>query len=319
MFLSQVNDGGIMCISCAMSDDKMKGNVAARWFSLVSGCGGSDTLGMKKKAEDAIDVCRVPAGGGFDLKTFDPSISPGVKSKAEAVKLTAENLEAIALLQQQLYAEGTQALLVVLQGIDAAGKDGTIRKVFSVLNPQGTRVKGFKVPSEVERKHDFLWRIHQHCPQHGEIGIFNRSHYEDVLVVRVHDYVPKKVWSKRYSTINQFERMLTQNGTRILKFFLYIDEDEQLERFQARLDEPNKRWKFSLGDLEKRKYWNDYIDAFGDAINKCSTKDAPWVVVPANRKWYRNWLVSEITRRTLEEMNPQFPDEEEGLEGLKLI
>jgi PPK2 family polyphosphate:nucleotide phosphotransferase len=254
----------------------------------------------------------------FDLRKVDPSSHPGMKSKEDSLLATAENLKALAESQYRLYAEGKQALLIVLQGIDAAGKDGTIRKVFSVLNPQGTRVRSFKQPTEEEREHDFLWRIHRDTPRHGEIGIFNRSHYEDVLVVRVEDLVPKKVWKSRYTEINQFERLLTRSGTRVLKFFLYISPDEQKERFQERLELPEKQWKFSKADVEKRKQWDDYLDAFQDALVNCSTKDAPWYVIPANRKWYRNWLVSEITKRTLQDMDPQLPEPEAGLEDIVL-
>ena len=252
----------------------------------------------------------------FDLRNFNPASKMGAGSRQETEARTEENLQAISDLQYRLYAENRQALLVVLQGIDAAGKDGTIRKVFSVLNPQGTRVRSFKVPTALERSHDFLWRIHQHVPGHGEVGIFNRSHYEDVLVVRVKKLVPEAVWRARYEQINQFESLLASAGTRVLKFFLYIDADEQKARFQARLQDPEKQWKFSKSDLEERKSWDAYLEAFQDALVHCSTKEAPWYVVPGNRKWVRNWVVSEITRRTLEEMNPQIPPPEAGISEL---
>lgn len=255
----------------------------------------------------------------FDLRTFNPRATLGAGKRGETEVRTEENLQAISDLQYRLYAENKQALLVVLQGIDAAGKDGTIRKVFSVLNPQGTRVRSFKVPTEEERSHDFLWRIHKNAPRHGEVGIFNRSHYEDVLVVRVKKLVPEAVWRARYEQINQFETLLHSSGTRVLKFFLYIDADEQKARFQSRLDDPEKQWKFSKSDIEERKSWDDYIDAFQDALTHCSTEKAPWYVVPGNRKWVRNWVVSEITRRTLEDMDPRIPAPEKGLSKLKIV
>lgn len=255
----------------------------------------------------------------FDLRSFNPRSKMGAGKRAETEARTEENLLAIADLQYRLYAENKQALLVVLQGIDAAGKDGTIRKVFSVLNPQGTRVRSFKVPTERERAHDYLWRIHKNVPRHGEVGIFNRSHYEDVLVVRVKNIVPESVWRARYEQINQFESLLHSSGTRVLKFFLYIDADEQKARFQSRLDDPEKQWKFSKADIEERKNWDAYIEAFQDALTHCSTETAPWHVVPGNRKWVRNWVVSEITRKTLEDMNPQIPPPEKGLKKLKLV
>ncbi|WFB35200.1 polyphosphate kinase 2 family protein [Kiritimatiellota bacterium B12222] len=268
-------------------------------------------------SKDPIKTCRVDPKT-FDLKKVDPQDHPGMKDKASAALATAANLEAIANWQYRLYAENKQALLIVLQGIDAAGKDGTIRKVFSVLNPQGTRVRSFKQPTEEEREHDFLWRIHRNTPRHGEVGIFNRSHYEDVLVVRVHDLVPKKVWKSRYTQINQFEKLLSSSGTKVLKFFLYISPEEQKERFQERLDNPEKQWKFSTGDIEQRKYWDDYVDAFQDVLVNCSTPTAPWYVIPANRKWYRNWIISEITKKAFEEMNPQIPPPEPGLDQIVL-
>jgi len=241
------------------------------------------------------------------LKRFDARQTHGVKSKAEAATVVGENLERMRQLQYRLYAEDKQSLLIVLQGIDAAGKDGTVRHVFTGINPQGCEVHAFKKPSDEELAHDFLWRIHKRTPSRGKIGIFNRSHYEDVLVVRVHDIVPAKVWRKRYAQINAFEKQLTESGTRILKFFLYIDPDEQKERFQARLDDPEKNWKFSHGDLKERERWDDYLAAFEEMLTKCSTPHAPWHVVPANRKWFRNYMVSQIIRDTLEDMDPKIP------------
>ena len=181
----------------------------------------------------------------------------------------------------------------------------------SAFNPMGCTVTSFKVPSEVERAHDYLWRVHQRTPARGEIAIFNRSHYEDVLVVRVHDLVPKEVWSKRYDQINAFEELLTSAGTTILKFFLWIDRDEQLSRFEARVEEPDKRWKFRLADLDERKLWDDYVAAFEEALERCSTEAAPWYVIPANRKWFRNIAIADILADTLDELDPRYPEPEE--------
>jgi PPK2 family polyphosphate:nucleotide phosphotransferase len=208
-----------------------------------------------------------------------------------------------------LWAESKRSVLVVLQGIDAAGKDGTINKVMEAFNPQGCVVSSFKVPTAEELGHDFLWRIHTRTPRKGEIGIFNRSHYEDVLVVRVHKLAPKSVWSRRYDEINDFERTLTAGGTTIVKFFLSIDRDEQRARFQARYDDPTKRWKFSMGDLDERKLWDDYQAAFNDALSKTSTDIAPWYVIPANRKWFRNLAVATILAETMAGLKPAYPPE----------
>lgn len=212
--------------------------------------------------------------------------------------------------QTRLYAEGKQKLLVVLQAMDAGGKDGTIRSVFQGVNPQGVRVHSFKVPSKEELDHDFLWRIHKVVPGKGMMGVFNRSHYEDVLVVRVHNIVPEAVWRPRYEQINQFEKLLHDTGTRILKFYLHISKKEQKERFQARLDDPSKHWKFSLEDVEKRKYWDDYMAAYQEMLEETSTPWGPWHVIPADQKWYRNLAISRILMRTLKEMDPQYPTPE---------
>jgi PPK2 family polyphosphate:nucleotide phosphotransferase len=230
-----------------------------------------------------------------------------LKSKQEANGLLQKNIERLADLQYRLAAEKKRAVLVILQAIDAGGKDGTIRHVMSGLNPQGCRVTSFKVPAGEETEHDFLWRIHRAVPAFGEIGIFNRSHYEDVLVVRVHRIVPKPVWSGRYEQINAFEKMLSENGTTILKFFLHISREEQKKRLEARIDDPSKNWKISPADFAERKHWEDYMNAYEDAINKCSTEWAPWFVIPANKKWFRNLAVSEIIAETLESMDPRFP------------
>ena len=240
-----------------------------------------------------------------DIPARDDSAFAGDKTAGKAhLKELNNELES---LQELLYAEGQRKLLVVLQGMDASGKDGTIRHVFEGVNPQGVKVASFKAPSKKELSHDYLWRVHQHTPAKGEITIFNRSHYEDVLIVRVKSFVPESVWSKRYAQIRDFERMLAEEGTTILKFFLHIDKDEQKERFQARLDESHKNWKFNPGDLTERKLWNDYQVAFEDAINKTSTVYAPWYVIPANRKWYRNIVISSIIIDTLKGFNMQYP------------
>jgi PPK2 family polyphosphate:nucleotide phosphotransferase len=212
-------------------------------------------------------------------------------------------------LQERLYAEGKQKLLIIFQAMDAGGKDGTIRAVFSGMNPQGVKVTSFKKPTELELAHDFLWRVHQAVPGNGMIGVFNRSHYEDVVVVRVHNMVPKQVWRSRYDTINQFEQLLTDSGTTIVKFLLHISRAEQKERFQERLDIAEKRWKFSRDDLRKREYWDDYLAAFEDMLRECSTPNAPWYVIPANQNWYRNYAVAKILHATMKKMDPQFPPE----------
>lgn len=214
-------------------------------------------------------------------------------------------------LQPRLYAEGKQKLLIVLQAMDAGGKDSTIRKICQGVNPQGVEVSSFKRPSDEELAHDFLWRVHREVPAAGMVGIFNRSHYEDVLVVRVHDIVPKSVWQPRYELINQFEKHLTATGTTILKFFLHISKGEQKERFQDRLDEPQKHWKFDIDDLKKREFWNDYQYAFEDMLNECTTSLAPWYVIPADQKWYRNVAIMRVIVDTLKKMDPQYPESDD--------
>lgn len=228
--------------------------------------------------------------------------------KGDAVEPLLQPLLArLETLQTALYAESKQALLVVLQGRDTAGKDGTIRRVFGPLNSQSCVVSSFKRPTEYELARDYLWRVHQVVPPKGTIGVFNRSHYEDVLVVRVHNLVPKSVWSQRYDQINDFERMLSENRVRILKFFLHISQEEQKQRLLERLNDPLKNWKFQVGDLEERKRWDDYTEAYEDALERCSTEWAPWYIVPGDRKATRNLLVAQLLVSTLEAMNPQFP------------
>jgi len=225
----------------------------------------------------------------------------------EFLALRAELID----LQAALYAEDKRSLLVVLQAMDAGGKDGTIRHCFKGVNPQGARVTSFKKPSSEELSHDFLWRIHKATPARGMIGVFNRSHYEDVLVVRVHDIVPQSVWEPRFEFINRFEEQLSAAGTRIVKIFLHISKEEQKERFQDRLDKPHKNWKFDIGDLDKRKLWDDYQTAFEDMLYRCSTEWAPWHVIPGDQKWYRNLAIMRLLVNTLREMNPLYPESED--------
>jgi PPK2 family polyphosphate:nucleotide phosphotransferase len=249
----------------------------------------------------------VEPGVKIRLSKIDPSYKGGYESRDKAAPEVAQHVERMAKLQYLLYADGTKSLLVVLQAPDAAGKDGTVRHVFGGMNPQGTLVFGFKQPSKEELAHDFLWRVHKRAPGKGEVVIFNRSHYEDVLVVRVHDLVPKSVWSKRYDLINSFEKMLTENGTRILKFYLHISQEEQLARFAQRLDDPARNWKISESDYSERKLWPQYIEAYEDAMALTSTKHAPWYVIPANHKWFRNLAVSQIIADTMDEMGLKLP------------
>jgi len=255
---------------------------------------------------DLRDALRVKPGTRASLGRLDPGATHGW-DKDDAEPALEEQLARLADLQDRLWAEAKHAVLVVLQGIDAAGKDGTINKVMEAFNPQGCPVTSFKVPSADELAHDYLWRVHRAVPRKGEIGIFNRSHYEDVLVVRVHDLVPKSVWSRRYDQINAFEHHLVENGTTIVKFFLSIDRDEQRERFQARYDDPTKRWKFSMGDLKERERWDDYQAAFDEALSRTSTSEAPWYVIPANRKWFRNLAVASILADTIAGLEPAYP------------
>jgi PPK2 family polyphosphate:nucleotide phosphotransferase len=257
---------------------------------------------------DLRDALRVKPGSRVRLEATDPAATFGY-DKASAAPVTQRQLDRLADLQDKFWAEAKRSVLVVLQGIDAAGKDGTINKVMEAFNPQGCVVSSFKVPTAEELAHDFLWRIHKRTPGKGEIGIFNRSHYEDVLVVRVHDLVPRAVWSARYGQINGFEETLTKSGTTIVKFFLSIDRDEQRQRFQARYEDPTRRWKFSLADLEERVHWDDYQAAFDDALSKTSTASAPWYVIPANHKWFRNLAVATILADTIAGLKPRYPPE----------
>jgi PPK2 family polyphosphate:nucleotide phosphotransferase len=242
------------------------------------------------------------------LSERDPRDKAGLGDKEAAKRRTAEDAAAIDALQDRLYAEGRRALLVILQGTDTSGKDGTIRGVFNRTGPLGVAVTAFGRPSEEELAHDFLWRIHKACPRRGTIGIFNRSHYEDVLAGRVRRLAPPDEIERRYGQINAFEAMLVENGTTILKFMLHISKEEQRERLQARLDEPTSRWKFDPGDLDDRMLWDDYQAAYETMLERCSTPHAPWHVIPADRKWVRNAVIAAIVRATLERMNPDYPE-----------
>jgi PPK2 family polyphosphate:nucleotide phosphotransferase len=246
----------------------------------------------------------VRPGSEVQLKKLDPDDTFGIKRDDKALEKTLNRLRELQLL---LYADKRYSLLIVLQGLDAAGKDGTIRHVMSGVNPQGCDVTSFKAPSSEELARDYLWRIHKAVPPRGTIGIFNRSQYEDVLIVRVHKLVPKSVWGQRYQQINDFERMLTDNGTTILKFFLHISKEEQKKRFEARIQDSSRNWKLSLPDFEERQHWDDYTAAYEDALSKCSTKEAPWYVIPANKKWFRNYLVAELVAKALENMRLKYP------------
>lgn len=281
----------------------------------------------KKKLES--QEARSSNGAGYPTH----SVSPGEEMRLAAVdadqsehytrkKDVLGELEVqrrrIQDLQARMYAENQQGILIVLQAMDTGGKDGTIKHVFSGVNPQGCRVSSFKAPNPEEANHDFLWRYHKSAPARGRIGIFNRSHYEDVLVVRVKNLVPEEVWRERYGLIKDFEQNLTRNGISVLKFYLHISKDEQKRRLESRLADPDKRWKFSTNDIKERALWDDYQEAFEDAINNTSTEYAPWYVVPANKKWYRNLVVARTIADTLEGMNPKFPPAEKGLEKVTI-
>ncbi len=249
---------------------------------------------------------QVKYGKKVRFSHYDPSFTAGFK-KDQVEKILVKDIASIVDLEYRLYAEGERSLLIVLQAMDSAGKDGVIRHVMSGFNPQSCKVTAFKVPSAEEAAHDFLWRVHKAIPSKGEIGIFNRSHYEEVLVVRVHSLQPKKVWSRRYDEINAFEEFLAKNGVTILKFFLHISKDEQKKRLQARLDDTKKNWKLDPHDLKERKYWTDYMLAYEEVLSRCSTKRAPWFIIPANRKWFRNLAISRIIIEHLQAMEIKTP------------
>jgi PPK2 family polyphosphate:nucleotide phosphotransferase len=249
----------------------------------------------------------VIAGSKVQLARIDPGFTGENGNRERAATETREQVARMERLQYRLYADASQSLLVVLQGLDAAGKDGTIRHLFSGMNPQGVSVFAFKKPTEPELEHDFLWRVHRHAPGNGEVVIYNRSHYEDVLVARVHKLVARQVWSKRYDLINAFEQMLAENRTRILKFYLHISPGEQLARFKQRLDDPARHWKISESDYSERALWPQYIEAYQDALAATSTSWAPWFVIPADHKWFRNLAISQIVADAMDDMGLKLP------------
>ena len=261
---------------------------------------------MAEKKSFASKFIAAP-GKKFSLAAHDPRDSSAFDDKEKAKEQLAIDAVAIDGLQDRLFAEGKRALLVVLQGIDCSGKDGTVRAVFNPCGPLGVTVKSYGVPSEVERAHDYLWRVHQACPAKGFIGVFNRSHYEDVLVVKVEKLAAADAVERRYDEINAFERLIASSGTRILKFMLNVSKEEQAVRLQERVDDPTKQWKFKPSDLATRAKWADYMAAYEVAISRCSTEHAPWHIIPADRNWVRNSAIARIVRETLEEMNPQYP------------
>ncbi len=258
----------------------------------------------------------VKPGDGARLAARDPADRLGLDSRETAGPIVDGLIQELAALHDRLWAEAQRSLLLVLQGLDTSGKDGTIRHVFTGVNPQGCRIASFKVPTSTELAHDYLWRVHAVLPERGEIGIFNRSHYEDLVVVRVKGIVPTSVWKRRYRHVCEFERMLADEGTTIVKVFLHISKEEQRGRLQARLDDPTKIWKFRAGDLEDRKLWSEYTGAYEQAIGETSTDWAPWYVVPADHKWVRNVAVAQILVDTLKRLDPQFPKPPDDLEGL---
>jgi PPK2 family polyphosphate:nucleotide phosphotransferase len=259
----------------------------------------------------------VKAGSEVDLGKVDAGFTDKHESHEHALPEIETYTQKLQDLQYLVYAEGKRSLLICLQGRDAAGKDGTINHVLGAMNPQGCTVTGFKVPTKEEAAHDFLWRYHQHTPGKGQVAIFNRSHYEDVLVVRVHNLVPKAVWSRRYAQINDFEKMLADNGTHILKFYLHIDPEEQLARFRQRIEDPTRHCKISDGDYAERQYWDAYTEALQDALSKTSTEHAPWFVIPSNHKWFRNLAVSRIVAETLESLGMKFPEPTVDIDRIK--
>ena len=258
----------------------------------------------------------VKPGSKVDLSKYDPSdTSPYKGGKKDAKKDLKDLNKELETLQEMLFAEHKHKMLIVLQGMDTSGKDGTIRHVFEGVNPQGVKVASFKVPTPIELDHDYLWRVHARVPGRGEIVIFNRSHYEDVLVVRVHNLVPEKVWSKRYEQISEFEEILAEEGTTILKFFLHISPQEQKERLLARLQDPSKHWKYNPGDLKERQLWGEYTQAYEEALSKTSTDYAPWYVIPADKKWYRNWVIASILVETLKGLKMDYPKPDYDVEA----
>lgn len=261
-----------------------------------------------------LDQYRVAPNSAVDLKRVDPFDHGDVADKSAGKELLKQQRKRIIDLQERMYAENRRSILVVMQAMDTGGKDGCIENVFKGVNPSGCRVRNFKKPNDTELSHDFLWRVHQHTPRTGIIQVFNRSHYEDVLVARVKDLAPETMIDRRYDQINVFEEILADRGTEIIKFYLHISKDEQKRRLESRLEDPRKHWKYSSADLQERAFWDQYQEAFEIALSRCSTERAPWYIVPANHKWFRDVVVSGVISEKLQEMNPQFPDPEPGLE-----
>jgi PPK2 family polyphosphate:nucleotide phosphotransferase len=264
-----------------------------------------------------LDRFRVKPGARVNLAHIDPDFTGRHENHKEAADEIAQHQQKLRALQDLLYSERRRSLLIVLQALDTGGKDGVINHVLGAMNPQGCRVASFKQPSAEEASHDFLWRIHHAAPAAGEVVIFNRSHYEDVLVVRVHNLIPKSVWSRRYGLINAFERELADHNTQILKFFLHISKKKQLSRFKDRLDDPAKRWKISEDDYKERKFWNDYMQAYQEALSRCSTSYAPWFIIPANHKWFRDLAVARIVVEHLEALRMKYPKPTVDIEKIR--
>ncbi|MBI3097521.1 MAG: polyphosphate kinase 2 family protein [Planctomycetes bacterium] len=264
------------------------------------------------------DLNPVPPGRRLRLAGIDPDDTGGLRGKEEGERLLAKHLKRLEELQEVFYAEGKHTLLLVFQAMDAAGKDGAIRRVVGAVNPAGVRITSFKAPTKDELAHDFLWRIHREVPGRGMIGVFNRSHYEDVLIVRVHRWITEKVCRRRYGHIRDFEELLAENGVTILKFFLHISKKEQKERLEARRDDPAKRWKFNPDDLKERALWGDYQRAYEDAITETSRGHAPWYVIPSNHKWYRDIAISRIIARTMARLDSKYPPAPKGIERIRV-
>ncbi len=265
-----------------------------------------------------IQKLTVKPGSKAKLADWDADYTANFKSKEQTQELLEKNLEKLAKLQYLLYAENKHAILAVLQAMDAGGKDGTIRTVMGPMNPQSCKVTSFKGPSEEDLSHDFLWRIHRFVPRKGEVRIFNRSHYEDVLIVRVHNLVPKSIWSSRFEQINNFEKMLDENDIHVIKFFLHISKEEQRKRLKERLDDPTKHWKADPADFKEREYWDEYTKAYDDILTRCSTEYAPWYIIPANKKWFRNLALSEIMVDQLSRLKMKFPEPRYDISKLRV-
>jgi PPK2 family polyphosphate:nucleotide phosphotransferase len=273
---------------------------------------------VSKAVHHLLDTLRVDAGSAPRLDRRDPTARIGAETKDAGLARLQELVERLRVLHNRLVAEADRSLLLVLQGMDTSGKDGTIRNVLTGVNPQGCQVVSFREPTTTELDHDYLWRVHAVCPADGELAIFNRSHYEDVVAVRVRGIVPEPVWRRRYAHIRAFEQLLVDEGTTVVKVFLHLSRDEQRKRLQERLDNPEKRWKFKAGDLDDRRLWDDFAEAYEDAIHETSTAYAPWYVVPADHNWVRNLCVGEILVDALERLDPQLPEPDPGIESLEI-